>query len=416
MKIEKYMKCLAIEMTRRCNMNCKFCGKGKAQNIDINKEIIDKTLDEMEGVYINELRISGGEPLLAHSIICYLIEKIIEKHIYINEIIIFTNGIADTNLELANSIQNLLKYLRDIEPEVRSLIRWSNDVFKKKYPGTSSSKFRIIISDIERDIDYSKNSKISNTINFYKHHIFDEDFVIIKQSDCYSNLGVITLEGNAKSNYKDLIGSIVQLNNIRILNNNYFFMCKSANLDNEPCLYDVTFIKKSLSVSANGNVFPGCIMSYDNVDKKPMFNIMDCNKDFYKRVNTFCWEHPINERALNIRNKMSAIKFCEKRNIIIKDLTIYDYEKIKFLNELVIQYEKLARDMHSILPKLYFDEIDLLSSITLVLRLFEKDVPIEFIRLYLENCIDLDENIINSISEKFCRGLIASLIDKNNER
>ena len=82
MKLEKYMSFLAIEITRRCNLNCLFCGKGKSQNLDITKEIIDKTLDEMDGVYINNLRISGGEPTLAPDIICCLFDKIIEKHIY----------------------------------------------------------------------------------------------------------------------------------------------------------------------------------------------------------------------------------------------------------------------------------------------------------------------------------------------
>ncbi len=83
MKIDKYMNCLAIEMTRHCNMDCKFCGKGQAQNLDISKEIIDKTLDEMEGVYIETLRISGGEPLLKPNLISYLIEKNNRKtHLY----------------------------------------------------------------------------------------------------------------------------------------------------------------------------------------------------------------------------------------------------------------------------------------------------------------------------------------------
>ena len=46
------MICLAIEMTRRCNLKCKFCAKGEPQDLDISKSIIDKTLDEMQGVFI----------------------------------------------------------------------------------------------------------------------------------------------------------------------------------------------------------------------------------------------------------------------------------------------------------------------------------------------------------------------------
>lgn len=49
-KMGKAMYCLSIEMTRRCNMNCDFCARGQAQNVDITHEIIDKTLDEMKDV------------------------------------------------------------------------------------------------------------------------------------------------------------------------------------------------------------------------------------------------------------------------------------------------------------------------------------------------------------------------------
>lgn len=54
---ERYMDRLSVEVTRRCNMNCDFCARGKAQSLDISKEIIDKTLDEVSkitGLYNGE--------------------------------------------------------------------------------------------------------------------------------------------------------------------------------------------------------------------------------------------------------------------------------------------------------------------------------------------------------------------------
>lgn len=43
---------VGFELTRRCNMRCRFCSRGEAQDIDITKEIIDKALDELIIVYI----------------------------------------------------------------------------------------------------------------------------------------------------------------------------------------------------------------------------------------------------------------------------------------------------------------------------------------------------------------------------
>ena len=43
-----YMLNLAFELTRRCNLACRWCARGNPQNVDITKEIINKTLDEIE--------------------------------------------------------------------------------------------------------------------------------------------------------------------------------------------------------------------------------------------------------------------------------------------------------------------------------------------------------------------------------
>ena len=65
--MQKYkyeMITLNMELTRRCNMQCAFCARGQAQNIDMSHEVIDATLNQLNGVYINNLRLNGGEPLL----------------------------------------------------------------------------------------------------------------------------------------------------------------------------------------------------------------------------------------------------------------------------------------------------------------------------------------------------------------
>lgn len=48
MKLDKYITTLAVEMTRRCNLNCNFCGKGI--DIDFIKEYLRRctTWDEEE--------------------------------------------------------------------------------------------------------------------------------------------------------------------------------------------------------------------------------------------------------------------------------------------------------------------------------------------------------------------------------
>ena len=162
-------------MTRRCNLKCKFCAKGEPQNIDISKSIIDKTLDEMQGVFINSLRVSGGEPLLVPELIEYLFDNIIEKHILINDIVIFTNGL-NTDLQLCNSICKIIRYQRQIEPEISNYKELSSGFAEYVYAGLSKYKFSIIISDVGRNPFLFKN--LENTRKFFDRNINSEDFRI----------------------------------------------------------------------------------------------------------------------------------------------------------------------------------------------------------------------------------------------
>jgi hypothetical protein len=82
---------LAIEVTRRCNIQCKHCIRGYAQNVDIPLKYIDMLLNRTES--IGHFCPTGGEPSLNIPAIQYFIDGCIERQITIDRFYISTNGI-----------------------------------------------------------------------------------------------------------------------------------------------------------------------------------------------------------------------------------------------------------------------------------------------------------------------------------
>ena len=64
---------LILEVTRRCNMCCAHCLRGEAENIDMQKETIDKVLDLVDK--IEHVTFSGGEPSLNLPLIQYFFDR-----------------------------------------------------------------------------------------------------------------------------------------------------------------------------------------------------------------------------------------------------------------------------------------------------------------------------------------------------
>ena len=391
------MICLAIEMTRRCNLKCKFCAKGEPQDIDISKSVIDKTIDEMEGVFINTLRVSGGEPLLVPELIEYLLDKIIEKHILVNDIVIFTNGL-NTDLQLCKSIYKIIRYQRQIEPEISDSKKLCSGFSEYVYGGLHKYKFSIIISDVGRNPLLFKN--IENTRLFFNKNVKDENFRISRQSCTMKIFGCLALEGRAAEHYKKLLGNNVTLDDIRYIKHNYYFLLDLKD--------DRRLITKTLSVSANGNVFPGCLMSYDRVDKSPMFNIMDCNNDFFERVNDFCWQYPVNHQVANLRSKYEAYKFCEKNNINLR-INQNDEINLNVLNYISRKSERIAKEIHSHYPDLDFLIVDPLSDLMVAKMLLSTNFPIDQIKGYLGLLSELEMDIVNAISIDLCNQWIEKI-------
>lgn len=88
MKIAAYR--LGIELTQRCNLDCKHCFRGKMRNVNISREILEKVFDEVKYAYVLDL--SGGEVFLAYEQLKVLLEVASKKKVTIDYCSMFING------------------------------------------------------------------------------------------------------------------------------------------------------------------------------------------------------------------------------------------------------------------------------------------------------------------------------------
>ncbi|MCD7726753.1 MAG: 4Fe-4S cluster-binding domain-containing protein [Ruminococcus sp.] len=422
--LKKYMGRLSVEVTRRCNMNCTFCFKGQAQNLSITKEIIDKTLDEVTDVLIGNLRITGGEPLLECDLASYLLDKAVEKNIVFTSVCIFTNGTITPNAKLIKSIQNTLVYMRQYRND--SLIQSRKDNTKYTYEQSVPTGFNIIFSETERN---TPKETIAASMNCFLNQIDDEYFKCIKQGEQFATFGLLDIEGNAKKNYKELLNN--KNTTARIINNNYYFYYEPTPDNETPIkggdfaeyIEKKPFIEKTLTVSANGNVFPGISLSYNRVDSNPMFNIMDCKHDFFEKVKEWCWKHPINDKEHRIKELFLTAKFLEIKGIAAKPSTcqspnesVFDRKNLRTLDKWINEIEKITKDFHKALPTLTFSEVELVAIAGFLLRLYERGVHKDDINYFLTICTDLDNVAKEDFTPAYCQSIILAYTKINEER
>lgn len=81
---------VTMEVTRRCNMQCEHCLRGKAQNKDLPKAYIDALMSQME--YIGDITFTGGEPSMVPEIIEYALESAKRYEVSVGNFYIVTNG------------------------------------------------------------------------------------------------------------------------------------------------------------------------------------------------------------------------------------------------------------------------------------------------------------------------------------
>lgn len=407
-EMKKSMFCLGIELTRKCNLNCNFCSRGEVQNLTITKQIIDKILYEVLNVPIFNIRINGGEPFLVPEMFCYLVDEIIKHHIVVNNVDLFTNGTIK-NESVKNAMSRLAEYLVKIENEyLEHFVKYFRD-YKNVYNGTDGKKVYCIVSTKE----HNNSEHINDTMIFY-NQIDNPYFAVVSQDDTAKNKkSNLIISGNAEKNYKKIIDKKININDIRIINNDYDIITE--------CDDEHIFINKTLTVSANGNVFPGCLMSYEDVDKKPMFNILNCNNDFFDRIDTFCWQNPLCKKGNKLRGRVLALQWAKEHNIDVENDELNKLESYELLDNSLREFEKSTRDLHKIVPYLNHTECKLMALSKVCLDILnigkDKNIAKEYISSLIIACFDVDKDQIKYFIDVFwLRGFILDLSEKNNQR
>ena len=115
MNIEK----LNVEITRKCTLDCEHCFRGDSQKINISNETLINIFTNIKE--IEQLVITGGEPLIAVKELEKMIEIIKNNNVKIDKIILITNGTVLSS--------RILKILKDLAQISKLDLKISFDIF-----------------------------------------------------------------------------------------------------------------------------------------------------------------------------------------------------------------------------------------------------------------------------------------------
>lgn len=144
---------LQILITKKCNLNCNHCMRGKQENTSINHEIIDSILNQL--INIGTLTIGGGEPLLEIEKIKYIFDYIIKSNIIVEDYGIITNGTiySEEIIKLFDYMDSYIKRLNDTPDTSYGKLYISYDIFHK----TELERLNILKQVLENIEKYSES-------------------------------------------------------------------------------------------------------------------------------------------------------------------------------------------------------------------------------------------------------------------
>ncbi len=281
---------LVIEITDRCNLNCRYCydtlGYNKRKNCDINLEDFSLIIEEAEEIGIFDINLSGGEPFI-HKDILKFIEIIKLSNLGIS---IVSNGTL-INKEIAKSLFNL------------AVIPFIQISFDGHTPGIHN-KTRQLFNETYRGfmnlVEEANNKELSPSIGIVinKYNFFNIHKIIDFFSEFTNRFHLMNVMGHPEIELSDIEKGIFfteiipQVKNIAILkslevsnfNNKKSmpssFKAKESHID---CLAGFT----TLVLSPNKEVFPCDIARYNLSEwneKGSLLKIFNKSKELWRSM------------------------------------------------------------------------------------------------------------------------------------
>jgi len=392
------MLSLNLETTRRCNLKCLFCARGHAQNMDMSPVVIDTTLDQLQknNVYVESLRLNGGEPFLAPDSIEYIVDGIIKRELPFATCAVFTNGTV-RNEKVRNALGRLADYLAARKWEL------TNPTFDQQCKNLYRSiktdeRVSLIISQ-----QFHKNADaIQRTIDYYDNY---NSYVGIGLQNELHIAGAknknISIEGLAEQHLNTIIGDRLDEDiNVRKIENRYSFVKWNTTGESGNTIKSIS---KAIGVSANGNVFPGALMPYDKIDTAPICNVIYDN--IFAEIERYCWRYPITRKMSRFREERLAIDELQLTGIKIHDK--YNYDLSDGLMGLIDMFAKIAHQLHNDYTHISPDMIFLGAAIILCESMKASNANDEIIEIFI------DFFLRGTFDEDICKQLLSH--DGRNE-
>lgn len=325
-------------------MKCEHCSRGEAQNIDMTDEILFKSLDNLYTIedftksngkkYNDRIYLYGGEPFLCPESIHKCVDYILENNIFITRFCAVTNG-AVLSDEIAKDFQKIYSHVKNCR-----------ELFRRKNKNLSLLKSEVCIYI---SYNYHNEEQSEKAYNFYNKYqniqvkYFDID-------DKYNK--VLAYSGRAKNliTKKDIYFSI---------RNNH---CMATNIEED-------YVEKTITVSANGNVFLGLMYEYSYVDEDNMGNVL--NETIYDMVIKWNYNNPMKQEEMSTYREIKSFLFNYKNGFdfnnkkvintdeITDKLIEYQNSRICIYDTLVNERKKLHKEYESLPIKdiLYFGDL-----------------------------------------------------------